>query len=681
MSRVNPKTFFLLVLFTLGLTVAGHLAANDDKAKPTGRLTIDHYFKLGSVSDPQLNPAGTFIAYTVSRKDLEEDESKSRIWMVKAGGGEPVAMTAKEQSSSHARWSPDGRYLAFLSARDDGETQVWMLYLGGGEAVQVTETVQSVSAFQWSPDSSRILLLLQDPTPQQLAVEEEGDSYEEKAAPPWVIDRMQFKTDYVGYLDRRRTHIYVMDVATREVTQLTSGDYDDSEAAWSPDGKFIAFTSNRTADPDNNRNSDIWIIAADKAGNALRVTGNPGSDASPAWSPDGKNIVHTAITDTDASLYATQHLAVSSAGGRQTELLTGDLDRMIFSPRYSPDGEHIWFLLEDHGEQNLARLQARGKDRQPERIIQGENTVSDFSMKAEGTAVLLSKPLLPSEIFMLSDEQLEQRTFTNREVLEGLELGQVEQLSFNSKDGTPIQGFVIKPPGFKQGKRYPVILDIHGGPQSQYDYGFNFDGQLYAANGYLVVHPNPRGSTGYGQEFCLAIWRNWGGPDYEDVMASVDDVIERGWGDPDRMAVTGWSYGGMLTNHVITRTDRFKAAVTGASATLYVANYGHDMYQRWWDEELGRPWEPEARERYEEISPFNKLDQVVTPTLILGGEKDWNVPILNSEQLYIALKKLGVEAQLIVYPGQYHGIGKPSYIKDLSERYLDWFDRHLEDAN
>jgi len=289
----------------------------------------------------------------------------------------------------------------------------------------------------------------------------------------------------------------------------------------------------------------------------------------------------------------------------------------------------------------------------------------------------LSRPWLPDELFSLRDGKLNQLTFTNRKVLDGIPLGEVEEVRFSSRDGTAIEGFVIKPVGFRPGRRYPTILDIHGGPQSQYDYRFQFEAQLYAANGYLVVHPNPRGSTGYGQDFSLAIWRDWGGPDYEDVMAAVDDAIERGWADPDRLGVTGWSYGGMLTNHIITRTDRFKAAVTGASATLYAVNYGHDMYQRWWEKELGLPWEPEARARYEKISPFNRLDRVVTPTLILGGEKDWNVPIINSEQLYLALFKLGVETKLVVYPGEYHGIDTPSYAKDLYQRYLDWFGGRL----
>jgi dipeptidyl aminopeptidase/acylaminoacyl peptidase len=272
----------------------------------------------------------------------------------------------------------------------------------------------------------------------------------------------------------------------------------------------------------------------------------------------------------------------------------------------------------------------------------------------------------------------QQRTFTNQALLENIQLGEVVELRFKSRDGTEIEGFVIKPPDFRKGTKYPAILNIHGGPQSQYDYGFSFEAQLFAANGYLVIQPNPRGSTGYGQEFCLAIWLDYGGPDYDDVMAAVDDAIARGWADPDRLAVTGWSYGGMLTNHVITKTDRFKAAITGASSSFYAANYGHDQYQRWWEGEFGLPWESEAREVYERISPFNKVDQIVTPTLVMGGEEDWNVPILNSEQLYLALKRLGVETQLVVYPGEYHSISTPSYIKDQYNRYLKWFGEHLQ---
>jgi dipeptidyl aminopeptidase/acylaminoacyl peptidase len=464
------------------------------------------------------------------------------------------------------------------------------------------------------------------------------------------------------------------------MTQLTSGDYDDSQPAWSPDGSRIVFTSNRTENPDSNYNTDIWHVSSDSekaSGKLTQVTEAPGADTSPAWSPDGKSITHTATIRPEAIDYDFQYLAVSSSEGGKTKVLTAELDRQAFSPEFSQDGKHIWFLLEDSGESILARIKPGGG--KIERKVSGRNIVSGFNTGGQGAlALLVSKPHLPTEIFTLNRGKLKQITFTNQKILDNVQLGDVVAVQYNSKDGTQVEGFIIKPPGFVEGKRYPTILNIHGGPQSQYDSGFSFEAQLYAANGYLVIHPNPRGSTGYGQEFCLGIWQDWGGPDFDDVMAAVDDAIERGWADPDRLGVGGWSYGGILTNHVITKTDRFKAAITGASEVLYVANYGHDMYQRWWEYELGLPWEPEARERYERISPFNKVDQVVTPTLIMGGEKDWNVPIINSEQLYMALKRLGVETQLIVYPGEYHGIDTPSHAKDMYQRFLKWFGGHLK---
>ena len=675
---IFPRLFFVPIAIVI--LVSGQAVRAAEPETETSFLTIDHYFELASVSDPQISPEGAWIAYTVSRSNLEEEKSRSRVWLVPADGGDAVAMTMENESSSHPRWSPDGKYLAFLSARNDGQTQVWTLFRQGGEAVQLTDTAQSVNAFEWSPDGRRMLLLLKDPTPQELAAKEQGEDYEEETKPPWVIDRRQFKEDYIGYLDRRRTHIHVLDIESGKVSQLTSGDYDDSQPTWSPDGKFIAFTSNRTENPDSNYNTDIWRVSADpeKAPASLvQVTVTEGADSNPAWSPDGKFITHTTVTRPEVIDYAFSHLAVSPSKGGKTRVLTADLDRMIFSPEFSADGEQIWFLLEDSGELNLARIKTGGG--KAERKISGQNVVRAFNQGQEGQlVVLVSTPHLPAEIFAFTKGKLKQRTFTNQALLENIQLGEVVEVRFKSRDGTEIEGFVIKPPDFRKGTKYPAILNIHGGPQSQYDYGFSFEAQLFAANGYLVIQPNPRGSTGYGQEFCLAIWLDYGGPDYDDVMAAVDDAIARGWADSERLAVTGWSYGGMLTNHVITKTDRFKAAITGASSSFYAANYGHDQYQRWWEGEFGLPWESEAREVYERISPFNKVDQVVTPTLVMGGEEDWNVPILNSEQLYLALKRLGVETQLVVYPGEYHSISTPSYIKDQYNRYLKWFGEHLQ---
>jgi dipeptidyl aminopeptidase/acylaminoacyl peptidase len=374
--------------------------------------------------------------------------------------------------------------------------------------------------------------------------------------------------------------------------------------------------------------------------------------------------------------YLTNYLAVVDVETGKEEILTPSLDRNISTPQYSPDGDWIYFSLEDQGEQNLARIPSGGGE--TERLITGTNTLAAFEVGPNGEiAARITQPDRPSEIFVLEkDGKLVPRTDVNGDFFSQVSTGQVEKIEFESPDGTAVEALVVKPPGFRSGTKYPTILYLHGGPQSQHDYSFEFDAQLWAANGYLVVMPNPRGSTGYGEEFCLGIWQDWGGPDFEDVMASVDAVIDRGWADPDRLAVTGWSYGGMLTNHVITKTDRFKAAITGASATLYIVNYGHDQYQRWWEDEVGLPWEPEARKLWEKMSPFNRVQHVVTPTLIVGGEHDWNVPIINSEQLFMALARLGVETELVVYPGEHHTIRTPSYILDLAQRYLDWFDKY-----
>jgi len=668
------QTFAIVVGILLACLPCAAGVADDTGARRY--LEVDDFLRLRDVGDPQVSPDGKWVAYTVTSQDLEKDESKTRIWMVAAAGGEPVPMTAKDRSASQPRWSPDGRYLAFLADPEDGSDQVWTLFREGGEAVQLTDTAQDVSDYEWSSDGKRMVLVLQDPTPEEVAAKK-GDK-KKKTQPPWVVTRRQFKQDYVGYLDSRRTHLFVLDVKTKKMTQATSGDFDDSEPFWSPDGRHIAFTSNRTADPDSNYNTDIWVVAADntdKGQTLLQITTNPGPDTSPAWSPDGNRIAHVSATDTEAMLYATNHLAVSSARGGDFEVLTRELDRMVFTPRFSVDGQSILFALEDSGELSLARIPPGGGA--VERVIGGPRSVAAFSEGALGPiAALISEPHLPPEVFIIDEGELRRLTHANDAMLEGLLLGEVENVQFDSRDGTQIEGFIVKPPAFDPKVRYPTILRIHGGPQSQYDFAFHFEAQLLAADGYVVVMPNPRGSTGYGQDFCLAIWQDWGGIDLEDVLASVDDAIERGYADPDRLGVGGWSYGGMMTNHVITKSKRFKGAYTGASATLYVVNYGHDQYQRWWETELGLPWR--NREIWEKLSPFNRVEDVVTPTLIVGGEQDWNVPIINSEQLYIALKRLGVATELVVYPGEGHVFETPSYNKDLYERVLGWFGKYVK---
>jgi dipeptidyl aminopeptidase/acylaminoacyl peptidase len=559
-----------------------------------------------------------------------------------------------------------------MASREDSSTQVWTLNRHGGEAVQLTDVKQGISDYSWSPNGKMLLLGIRDP-------EEESEDDSTRTPKPWVIDRLQFKRDGVGYLTgNRHTHLYVFEVATKDLKQITSGDFDESQAVWNPDGSRVAFVSNRTDNPDGNSNSDIWVVAADntdKGETLLQVTTNPGSDGSPAWSPDGQSIAYVTVTQPELIWYATNHLAVVSLNGGESRVLTASLDRNVGSPRYSEDGRSIFFGLEDSGENHLAIFEVSSM--RITRPIEGALSTRSFAFGPEGKiAALVSRTDLPGEVFVADGDGLQQLTNVNGEFLSGIRLAEVRNVQFPSRDGTEIEGFIYLPPGYDPGMRHPTLLRIHGGPVSQYSHSFNFDAQLFAAHGYVVVMTNPRGSSGYGQEFSHALWADWGNKDFEDVMAGVDYAISQGFSDPDKLGVGGWSYGGILTDHVITKTDRFKAAITGASEVLYVANYGHDHYQLQWEGELGLPWE--NREAWERISPFNRVENINTPTLIMGGEHDWNVPIQNSEQLYQALRRLGRETQLVVYPDQSHGLRVPSYQKDRLERYLAWYDKYVK---
>lgn len=644
-------------------------------------VTIESLAKLKRVSSPAISPDGEWVAYVVRARVEGKDETRSRIYLSSADGATTLPMTGESYSASDPQWSPDGNQLAFLAARsdldEDAETQVWTLDMRGGDARAYTDVKQGVSGFEWAPDSSRMLLMIQDESEHarlKAAAVEAGEAEPEL---PWVIDRLQFKEDGTGYLDRSRVHIYVARDRLADPVQMTFGDRDDSAAVWSPDGSRIAYATNVTEEPDSNENSDIFVISSAPGNRAapIQLTTNPGPDGSPAWSPDGETIAYTTSVKPELLWYATQHLATIPVDGGEPRILTEALDRNVYAPAFSRNGRSVYFMVEDGGRQPV--LEATLRNGRISSYIGGDAAIYDFDVSKSGDiAFLKTTPAHPSEVFLKSGRSTAQVSQVNTEALAGLTLSVPQFVTFDSTEETSVQAFIYPPVTSEVATPPPAILFPHGGPVAQYDFAFEPFAQLFAANGYTTIMPNPRGSSGRGEDYKAAIFAAWGVRDLQDVLASVDQAIDMGLADPDRLGVGGWSYGGIMTNYVITGSDRFKAAVSGASEVNYTANYGHDIYQLQWETEMGLPWENQAG--WDAISPFWKAAQVITPTLFMVGEHDWNVPAQNSEQFYLALKRLGIDTGLVVYPGEDHSIGRPSFVDDRYVRWLAWYDKYLK---
>lgn len=639
------------------------------------------------VSDPQVSPDGDWVAFVVRTSDLEEDRATSDLWMVGWDGARTLQLTHTEkESESHPRWSPDNRFLGFLAARgdEDAKDQVWLLDRTGGEARQLTKLPGGVTDFAWSPDGKRLALIASDPDPEDPvpgATENEKAKEEKKTKAPIVIDRYQFKEDGTGYLRHLRDHLYLFDLETATAVLLTPGDYDEFAPVWSPDGSRIAFVSKRDGDPDRNENTDVFVIAARPGAAPEQLTQFESADAAfywgaPSWSPDGKVIAYLQGGPRKYRDYDPPTLATIPAGGGEPQLIAAGLDRAANEVTWSSDGRSLLFLLEDDRSQQLARIPAVGGE--VERLTEPGAVVWNYSTAGERTALLLTQPDQPAEVFALEDGgALRQLSDQNRDLLQRVQLGAVEGISATAADGSEVRGLLVKPPGFAVGKRYPLVALIHGGPVAQDGFEFDAMAQAIAGAGYLVVQPNYRGSSGRGREYSRALWGRWGAFEPTDVQAVVDRLITDGLADPERLGIAGWSYGGMTTNYTIASTDRFAAAVSGAGISNQITGYGTDMYIRQYELEFGKPWE--GLDGYLGASyPFFHADRISTPTLFLCGEKDFNVPLINSEQMYQALRSLGVETRLVIYPDQYHGLKKPSYQKDRIERYIGWFDRFLK---
>lgn len=644
--------------------------------------------RLQELSAPVFAPDNERIAYVVSTANTDSDASVSDLWLVSYRGGAPRQLTQTPFASEWLpRWSPDGKWLAFLSDRGDDETsQIWLMPADGGEARQLSTVKAGVEDFDWAPDSARLILVAEDP-----AVETEKDSRgHDKPEPPRVITRYQFKEDGRDYLTDRYQHLYVLTLADGKAEQITSGSQDDLLPAWSPDGKQIAFVSRRVAaagtDPERTLNFDVYTITPNAGAEPRRISTFNGTDVDPywesrpEWSPDSRKLVWLQSGEDKWIYYAPWQLTVADlASGKITT--PARIDRCFYKPRWSADGKTIYALVEQSRNTWLAKINPAEAipDKAVSYLSSGNRFGYDYALSKNGRIALLdSDDTTPFELTALEPAAKQpRRTLTaHNQFLNELALQTAEDISFTS-DGQRIDGFLMKPVGYEAGKRYPTILRIHGGPVYQFSHEFMSDWQFYAAHGFAVLAVNPRGSSGRGFDFAKAIYADWGNVDVKDVLAGVDHVVKLGVADPDRLGVGGWSYGSILTNYVIASDKRFKAAVSGAGTSNMLGNYGHDQYVREYELELGKPWSNFAA--YARVSfPFLHADRISTPTLFQCAEKDFNVPCLGAEQMYQALQSLRVPTQLVIFPGENHGLTVPSYLQERLQRNLDWYERYLK---
>ena len=671
----------LVLLLLLPAAVAADAAA---QRRP---VTIDDQFAIQDVGSPELSPDGEWVVYTLTSWDVAADRRNTDLWKVRVNGSARTQLTFSPENETSPRWSPDGASIAFLSSRPGPArgTQVWVLPAGGGEARQATRLKGGVTSFAWAPDSRRLALVRRhgDDTARE-SEERTGNA----PPPPIVLDAYQFKRDGQTYLTARgTTRVSLFDLETGREDLLTAdrnanGPFDESSPAWSPDGTRIAFVSNHDEEWDRTRNNDVFVVDARPGSTSRRLTTFPGQDGGVGfgdgvqWSPDGKWIAYGQGSEPRMNFHSLTRLALVPADGSAApRLLTADLDRSVTSVQFSADGKHLIFTVADDRTVYLARQPVAGGA--IERLTSGAGVVGQPTLARDRVVVTAASSTAPPELHAVEGTNLRPLTSHNEAWLATVQIQPAENIEFKSSDGAEVHGLLTRPVGYQPGRRYPTLLRLHGGPTSQDAHTFNFERQIFAAAGYAVVNVNYRGSSGRGAAYQESIFADWGNLEVKDVLAAADHVVAAGIADPARLGIGGWSYGGVLTDYVIASDTRFKAAISGAGSANHTALYGHDQYTYLYDSEFGPPWKNvDLWIKYS--YPFFKADRITTPTLFVGGQNDFNVPILGSEQLYQALKTLRVPTQLVVYPGQNHSLTRVPYLRDRLERYLAWYGRYLD---
>ena len=654
-------TFILLQLLMV-LNVTGQ------EKRP---LSPQDIYRLQTPSAIQVSPDGGWILYRISKADSVKDKFSSDLWMTNWDGTEHIQLTFDVSGESGAKWSPDGRYISFISKRgDDKYGQVYLLDRKGGEARKLTQVKGDIEEYEWAPDSKQLLMMIGDPS--------YADTASSRIRKPYVIDRFQFKQDRKGYLDSNATHLYLFNITSRAMDTLTKGIYSESQAKFSPDGKRIAFVSNRTASPDQNENTDLFVMEAKAGALPKKLTQWAGEDTRPVWSPDGKWIAYQqSSSDEVFTMYGQPLIAIIPSGGGEKKIVSASVDRPVRDFHWSKDSKQVFGLMEDDREVQVVSFDiSSGK---LTRHVTGQQSFSELERnpRLDVMVSVMSNPQVPSEIYAFEGGKLRRLTHMQDSFLAPLKLPKAEGFRSKSKDGTLVSGIMYLPEQMAPLGKLPLILFIHGGPVAQDDFRFDMTRMIYAAAGYAVAAVNYRGSSGRGVEFTRSIYGDWGNKEVMDVIGAADHLVAQGIVDPDKMGLAGWSYGGITTNYTIATDNRFKAAVSGAGSSLQLSMYGSDQYVTQYEKEIGSPWK--NPQKWLDISyPFFKADKITTPTLFMASESDFNVPVAGAEQMYQALKSVGVPTGLIIYPGQHHGITVPSYLADRHVRHIGWFDKFLK---
>lgn len=653
-------------------------------------LTVEHYLDWERVADPQIAPDGSAIVYTRSAVNRLEDRWDAALWIMDADGSRHRFLV----KGAGARWSPDGTRIAYLEEDADGRTQVFVRWMDAeGATTQVTRVTERPQHIRWSPDGRAIAFTMLVPVPEEWKISMPAGPEGAKWTPaPRIVRRMHYRRDRTGFLEDGYTHLFVVPADGGTPRQLTHGVWNvGSRAAgipgdvgydWMPDGASIVFDGLREDDADQRyRESHIYRVSL-ATGDVQQLTQRRGPWSLPVVSPDGRRIAFTGYDWTSQSYRAAQ-VYVMGPDGSDMRSLTVELDRDPVNLLWAADGESVYFAADDRGARNVFRVTLDGRVGP---VTEGGHVLTLSTATRDGIAVgERSTPHAPEDVVRYSlvgedAPEIVQLTSVHDDVLAGMRLGEVEEIEYTSTGGATVQGWIVKPPAFDPAERYPLILSIHGGPHAMYNVGFSYAFQNLAANGYVVLYTNPRGSTGYGTAFGNAIDKAYPSVDHEDLMVGVDSVLGRGYIDPNRLYVTGCSGGGVLSSWAIGQTDRFAAAAVRCPVVNWLSFAGTADITTWAMHRFdGYPWENPAP--WLEHSPLMHVGNVETPTLLMTGEQDLRTPMAQTEEYYQALKTLGVPVVMLRFHGEYHGTGsKPSNFMRTQLYMMDWFRQWSEDG-